>query len=154
MGAAWDTVEDLVDLQIADRESRSPRVKARLRRLTERRVRAQHGLSKAEAARMLGISVNTLDKWIVRGRVAVVRDDASPRTLVAIVPFARLVREVRELRARGEKSGVLATAIAQLERDDPDYQREFAELYGGSLQEMQDGHLTPLALPGGLGPED
>lgn len=79
---------------------------------------------------MLDISVNTLDKWVARGRVAVVRDDSSPRTLVAIVPFARLLREVRELRALGETRGVLATAIAQLERDDPDYQHEFAELYG------------------------
>ncbi len=154
MSAAWDIVEDLVDLQIADRDSRSPQVKARLRRLTERRVRAQHGLSKAEAARMLDISVNTLDKWIARGRVAVVRDDSSPRTLVAIVPFAGLVREVRELRARGETSGVLAAAIAQLERDDPDYQHAFAELYGASLQAVQAGHLTPLALPEGFGPED
>lgn len=154
MSAAWDIVEDLVDLQIADRESRSPQVKARLRRLTERRVRAHHGLSKAEAARMLDISVNTLDKWIARGRVAVVRDDSSPRTLVAIVPFARLVGEVRELRALGETSGVLATAIAQLERDDPDYRHEFAELYGASLQAMQDGRLRPLELPAGFGPED
>lgn len=119
VSAVGDIVEDLVDLQIADRESRSPAVKERLRRLTDRRLRSRHGLSKAEAARMLDISVNTLDKWIARGRVAVVRADSSRRTLVAIVPFARLLREVREIRALGETSGVLATAIAQLERDDP-----------------------------------
>lgn len=42
--------------------------------------------------------------------------------------------------------------ITQLERDDPNYQHEFAELYDASLQAVQDGRLTPLALPEGFGP--
>jgi len=154
MSAVQDIVEDLVDLQVADRESRSPAVKERLRRLTERRVRSHRGITKAEAARMLDVSVNTLDKWIARGRVAVVHDEDSGRTLVAIVPFARVLHEVREVRARGQADGVLAAAITRLEHEDPEYQYDFAALYGASLRAAVDDRLKPLSLPHGFGPDD
>jgi hypothetical protein len=154
MSVVENIVEDLLDLQAADRESRSPEVKARLRRITERRVDAQQGIPKAVAARMLGISVNTLDKWIARGRVAVLKDTRSGRTLVATVPFARLLNEVRDLRAAGATEGILAAAIARLEREDPQYQREFAKLYGAGIAAMNEGRLKPVELPEAFGPED
>jgi hypothetical protein len=154
MSAVEDIVEDLVDLQLAERESRSPEVKRRLDRVTERRVRAQRGIAKAAAARMLGVSVNTLDKWIARGRVAVIRDERTGRELVAISPFARLLNEVRTLRQAGSTDGVVAAAIARLERDDPQYQAEFEELYGASLNATDQNRLKPLRLPDGFGPED
>jgi hypothetical protein len=154
MSTVEDIVEDLLDLQAADRDSRSPVVKERLRRVAERRADAQRGIPKAVAARMLDISVNTLDKWIGRDRVAVVHDPRSGRTLVATVPFARLLSEVRELRAAGTSDGVLAAAIARLERDDPEYQREFAELYGVGLEAMGENRLKPVSIPKAFGPED
>jgi hypothetical protein len=154
MSAVEDIVEDLVDLQVADRESRSAEVKKRLECLAERRVRRQRGISKAAAARMLGVSVNTLDKWIARERIAVVRDERTGRDLVAIRPFARLLNKVRILRAAGAVDGVLATAIMQLESEDPQYQAEFEELYGASLRAVAANRLKPLQLPDGFGPED
>src|SRR4051812_30175524 len=114
MSAVQDIVEDLVDLQVAERESRSPEVKRRLQRLAQRRTRVRRGIPKATAARMLGVSVNTLDKWIARHRIAVVPDERTGRELVALKPFALLLNEVRTLRDRGAASGVLATAIMQL----------------------------------------
>ncbi len=154
MGVTEDIVEDLVDIQAADEESRSPEAKRRLRRLAERRLDAKRGIPKAVAARMLGVSVNTLDKWIARGHVVVIRDEHSQRVLVATGPFARLLSQVRLLRSSGESEGVLAAAIAQLEREDPAYQRQFDELYGASLQAMADGRLKPLVIPDGFGPGD
>jgi Homeodomain-like domain len=154
MNAVKDIVEDLVDLQQAERESRSPEVKRRLGRMAERRIRAQRGIPKAAAARMLGVSVNTVDKWIARKRIAVVRDNRSGRELVAISPFARLLSEVRALRAAGATDGILAAALLHLEQQDPQYRAEFDELYGASLQAMADDRLKPLRLPEGFGPED
>lgn len=154
MSAVEDIVEDLVDLQVAGRGSRSLEVKRRLDRVAERRVQSQRGIAKAVAARMLGVSVNTLDKWIARGQVTVIRDERTGRELVAIWPFARLLNEVRILREAGTTDGVLAAAITQLERDDPQYQAEFAGLYGVSLSAAAENRLKPLRLPAGFGPED
>lgn len=154
MKAAQDIVEDIVDLQAADEGTRDPEVKERLRRVTERRVRDNNGVAKSVAARMLGVSVNTLDKWIGRERVAVVLDERSGRTLVAIVPLARLLTEVRSLRAAGASVGVLAAAFTQLEREDPEYQRAFRELYGPGLGALAENRLKPLVLPDGFVPED
>lgn len=154
MNAVEEIVEDLVDLQVAGRGSRSAEVKRRLDRVAERRVQAQRGITKAAAARMLGVSVNTLDKWIARDRVAVIRDERTGRELVAIWPFARLLNEVRTLREAGITDRVLAAAITQLERDDPRYQAEFEGLYGASLSAAAENRLKPLRLPDGFGPED
>jgi hypothetical protein len=103
---------------------------------------------------MLGVSVNTLDKWIARGGVAVIRDERTGRELVAISPFARLLNEVRTLRQAGTTDGVVAAAIARLERDDPQYQAEFKRLYGAALNAAAENRLKPLRLPDGFGPED
>lgn len=154
MSAVEDIVEDLLDLRAATRDSRNPEVKRRLRRVAERRIDAQRGIPKAVAARMLGISVNTLDKWIARGGVSVVRDESSGRVLVATAPFASLLQQVRELRQAGEHSGILAAAIAQIEREDPRYQADFGELYGTSLLAASDGRLKPLVIPDTFGSED
>lgn len=154
MSAVDEIVEDLLDIGAASRESRSPEVRRRLRRIAERRIDAQRGVPKAVAARMLGISVNTLDKWIARGRVTVLRDERTGRVLVATAPFTRLLQEVRELRDGGADAGVLSMAIARLEREDPHYQAEFEALYGTSLQAMAHGRLKPLELSESFGPED
>jgi hypothetical protein len=149
-----DIVEDLVDLQAAQRESRSQHIRRRLERVVQRRTREQRTIPKRRAANMLGVSVPTLDKWIERGQIAVVTNPRNGRELVAIVPFARLLAEVRSLRKLGESKGLLAAAIADLERNDPDYQAQFAALYGKSLDALRRGDLKPVEVPPTFGPDD
>ncbi len=154
MTAVEELVEDLADLHVAERAARGS-TRAHIQRVQARRARAAAGgIAKAPAARLLGISVNTLDKWIARGRISTVSRPGSARVGVDPVQLARLLIAVRVLREQGRRSGVLAGAIQQLEREDLRYQREFAELYAPSLESMATGNLKPLELPETFGPED
>lgn len=152
MTAVEEIVEDLADLYAAEKASRGS-ARTHIQRVQARRRAAAMGIPKATAARMLGVSANTLDKWIGRGRISTL---ASPsgRALVDAQEVAQLLIAVRVLRQLGRKDGLLAAAIQQLERDDPHYQREFAELYGESLESMETGNVKPLRLPDSFGPED
>lgn len=147
-------VEDLADLYVVEKEVRSKPARERLGRMAERKTRATSGLRKATAARMLGVSANTLDKWIRRGRLSVVRDPRTNRELVDIGAFVPLFVKVRGLRAAGRSEGIVATAIAELEREDPHYQKAFSELYGASLQAAAADRLKPVVVPDTFGPED
>lgn len=153
MTAVEEIVEDLADLYVAEKTARGS-VRIHIQRVQARRARAaSRGVPKAPAARMLGISVNTLDKWIGRGRIRTIQSP-SGRALVDAQQVAQLLIGVRVLRQLGRREGLLAAAIQQLEREDPRYQREFAELYGQSLESMETGNVKPLKLPGTFGPED
>lgn len=153
MTAVEEIVEDLADLYVAEKTARGS-VRTHIRRVQARRARAaSQGVPKAPAARMLGISVNTLDKWIGRKRIRTIQSP-SGRALVDAQQVAQLLIAVRVMRQLGRSEGLLAAAIQQLERDDPHYQREFAELYGQSLESMQTGNIKPLELPDTFGPED
>lgn len=153
MTAVEEIVEDLADLYAAEQASRGS-AKAHIQRVRARRVRAaSRGIPKAPSARMLGVSVNTLDKWIGRGRIRTVTS-SSGRALIDAQQVAQLLIAVRVLRQLGRKEGLLAAAIEQLERDDPRYQREFAELYGKSVESTETGDVRPLTLPDSFGPED
>jgi excisionase family DNA binding protein len=122
--------------------------------MADRKTTATKGLRKATAARLLGVSVNTLDKWIARGRLPLVRDDTSGRDLVDIRGFVPVLVKVRNLRDAGRSDGVVAAAIAELEREDPGYQRAFSELYGPPLEAIAGGRLKAVTVPRTFGPED
>jgi transposase-like protein len=117
------------------------------------RKRVGRGVSKAVAARVLGVSTNTLDKWIARGRVPTVRGSGG-RQLVALVPLVDLAAKVKQLREAGQTDGLLAAAIFELEQRDPAYLREFDELYGDSLDALGRGELVPATIPDSFGPDD
>ena len=103
---------------------------------------------------MLGVSVNTLDKWILKGNLAVVADAKTGRPLVDLRGFVPVLVKVRALRAAGQRDGILAAAVRELEREDPDYRRSLAELYGPALEAMTQGRLKPVVVPDTFGPED
>lgn len=154
MTAAEELVEDLADLYVAEKTARGS-TRAHIQRVQARRAQAAAGgIAKAPAARLLGISVNTLDKWIARGRIRTISNAGSARTGIDPTQVAELLIAVRILRDQGRQTGILAAAIQQLEREDGRYQREFAELYGASLESMAAGNLKPLELPDSFGPED
>ena len=147
-------VEDLADLYVVEKDIRSKPARERLGRMAARKTRATRGIRKATAARMLGVSTNTLEKWVRRGRLAVIRDPSTNRELVDIEAFVPLLVEVRGLRAAGKSDGLIAAAIASLERADPEYQTRFSELYGPSLEAVAAERLKPVVIPETFGPED
>jgi hypothetical protein len=147
-------VEDLADLYVIEKEVRSKPARERLGRMARRKTEGTNGLRKTTAAKMLGVSVNTLDKWIQRGNLAVVRDAKTGRDLVDIRCFVPIFVKVRALRNAGQRDGILAAAISELERENPAYQKSFTELYGSSLDAMAENHLKSVVIPSTFGPED
>jgi excisionase family DNA binding protein len=151
--ATEESVQNLVDLKVARRSSRGTPAE-RLRRV-ESRVRQSvgSGVSKAVAARVLGVSVPTIDKWIERGRIPTVPNGSGPRRVEvgALVSLGALVEELRE---RGQTGGLVATALQRLEQQDPVYRRDLDELYGKSLAAAKRGDLMPASIPETFGPDD
>jgi DNA-binding transcriptional regulator YiaG len=140
MAPTEELVHDLVDLRVAERHSRG-RTRAHVRKVEDRvRRRVGQGVSKAVAARVLGVSTNTLDKWIARGRVPTVAGNRG-RQSVALIPLVELATEVSQLREAGRTEGLLAAAILELGQKDPAYLRDR-------------GELVPATVPDSFGPGD
>lgn len=149
-----DSVLTLVDLYAAERASRGHEPRRRIRRARQRLAgELGRGVPKAVAARVLGTSVNTLDKWIAREQIRTVKAP-SGRVLVDSGQLVGLAAEVQALRALGQQDGLVAAAIGRLEHASPSYRREFAELYGQSLAAADRGDLAPLTIPASFGPDD
>ena len=144
-----EIIEDLVDLYAAERASRgTPR--AHIHRVAERRRRSiERGVPKASAARALGVSVPTVDKWIARGRVHTIHNERTGRAQVDVQQLIPLVAEVRALRALGKKDAVLAHAIEALDQQDDAYRRELEDLYGEAHADLE-----PMTLSESFGPDD
>lgn len=154
MFPAEEAIEDLAELYVAERAARG-QARQLVHRVAARREHAlSRGLSKASAARVLGVSVPTLDKWIARDRIATVADPKGLRRLVDARSLAELLIRVRALRELGQREGVLAAAIQSLERDDPRYQQQFDELFSASLESLARGDVHPVRVPDSFGPQD
>lgn len=153
MSPVEELVHDLVDLQVAQRSSRGvPR--ERMRKV-EVRVRKRVGptVPKAVAARVLQVSVPTLDKWIARGRIPTLRK-ANGQRAVLLPELVTLAAAVEELRDAGQTDGVVAAALLRLEQHDPVFRAGFDELYGDALDAMSRGDLVPAVVPDTFGPAD
>lgn len=152
-GAAEELVQNLIDLKVAQRSSRGKPAE-RVRRVEGRvRKRVGAGVSKAVAARVLGVSAPTVDKWITRGRIPTIDSGSGPRR-VALSGLVDLAVVVEELRDRGQTDGLVAAALLRLEQEDPVYRKNFKELYGDSLAAAQRGDLVPATIPDTFGPND
>lgn len=116
------------------------------------RVAVGPGVSKVEAARLLGISRPALDRWISLGRIATV--EVGKRALVDAESLATLLVEVERLRKLGETRGVVAAAIHRLAQQDISVQEALAEMLRPGLEAMDRGDLVPLTIPSTFGPED
>jgi hypothetical protein len=152
-GATEELVHNLVDLKVAQRSSRG-KPRERVLRVEGRvRKRVGDGVSKAVAARVLGVSVPTVDKWIARGRIPTLRAGGGPPK-VAISALVDLAASIEELREAGKTDGLIAAGLLRLEQTDPVYRKDFKKLYGDSLQAAQQGDLMPAVIPDTFGPED
>lgn len=109
-----ETVGQIVALRQVARAVEAPAERARLARvIRELRRRLGAGVSKRQAAMVLGVSVQALDRWIAGGRIPVVRRPGSSRELVDAEALLLLAAEVERVRAEGS-SRPLAKALAGL----------------------------------------
>jgi hypothetical protein len=74
------------------------------------------GVPKRRAARLLGVSVQALERWVGRGLLPTVRKPGSTRTLLDAEAVIVLAEEVAQRRERGEDRAVVAASLRDLER--------------------------------------
>ena len=110
-------------------------------------------LSKTQAAELIGVSVPTLDKWIVDGIVPI-RKAPSGRPRIPRDTALDLAERVGDLRERGQQRNLIAGVVDMFQRKDAAYQREFKELYGPGLAALAEGQFVSAEPPETFGPED
>jgi DNA repair photolyase len=110
-------------------------------------------MSKAQAAKVIGVSVPTLDKWIAQ-RIVPVKGRGSARPRIPRDTALDLAERVADLRERGRERNLIIALVDQLQRDDSLYQREFKKLYGPGLRALVEGELVSAAPTDAFGPND
>jgi hypothetical protein len=110
-------------------------------------------MSKAQAAKVIGVSVPTLDKWIAQ-RIVPVKGSGSPRPRIPRDTALDLAERVADLRERGRERNLIIALVDQLQRDDSLYQRDFKKLYGPGLRALAKGELVSAAPTDAFGPSD
>jgi DNA repair photolyase len=110
-------------------------------------------MSKTEAAKVIGVSVPTLDKWIGQ-RIVPVKRATSGRPRVPRDTALDLAERVADLRQRGRERNLIIALVDQLQRNDAAYQREFKKLYGPGLRSLAKGRLVSAAPSDAFGPDD
>lgn len=108
-------------------------------------------MSKAQAAKVIGVSVPTLDKWIAQ-RIIPVKGGGSVRPRIPRDTALDLAERVADLRERGRERNLIVALVDQLQRDDSLYQREFKKLYGPGLRALSKGDLVSAAPTDAFGP--
>jgi DNA-binding transcriptional MerR regulator len=115
--ATADLLEPIVRLRVLILETRDPLHRDELRTI-EASLRSRLGpaVPKRAAARLLGVSVTALDRWLDRGVLPAVASprQGSRRLGVETGPLLELATKVRQLRRSGLTRGVLAQAVRRL----------------------------------------
>jgi hypothetical protein len=113
---------------------------------------AGEALPKAAAARVLGVSRGTLEKWIDRAMIPTRTVDGLERVERAgLEEIAAEVAALRRLRA--DNPAVLAEALARIADRDPEFAGMDAQI-ATSLKDLEHGELVPMRIPDSFGPED
>ena len=110
-------------------------------------------MSKSQAAKVIGVSVPTLDKWIEQ-RIVPVKRATSGRPRIPRDTALDLAERVADLRRRGRERNLIIALVDQLQRNDGAYQREFKKLYGPGLRALAKGRLVSAAPTDAFGPDD
>lgn len=110
-------------------------------------------MSKTQAAKVIGVSVPTLDKWIEE-RIVPVERAASGRPRVPRDTTLDLAERIADLRQRGRERNLIIALVDQLHRNDAAYQREFKKLYGPGLRSLAKGRLVSAAPTDAFGQDD
>ena len=109
-------LEAIVRLRLAIEKTRDPQLRNDLREVeVSLRRQLEPSVPKRVAARLLGVSVTALDRWIDRGYLpAVAPPRASKRLGVETSPLLELATRVHRLRRAGRSRAVLSQAIREL----------------------------------------
>jgi hypothetical protein len=110
-------------------------------------------ISKSQAAKVIGVSVPTLDRWIEQ-RIVPVKRAASGRPRVPRDTALDLAERVDDLRQRGRERNLIIALVDQIQRHDATYQREFKKLYGPGLRSLAKGRLVSAAPTDAFRPDD
>jgi hypothetical protein len=111
------TIEQIVELRRVLRSVPDPDDQARLRRvIRQMRLGLDVGVPKHRAAELLGITPQALERWTRSGKLPTIRKPGSSRELIEREPFLRILSEVRDLRASGEKRPMAKAMNALQER--------------------------------------
>jgi hypothetical protein len=110
-------------------------------------------MSKSQAAKVIGVSVPTLDKWIEQ-RIVPVKRATSGRPRVPRDTALDLAERVADLRQGGRERNLIVALVDELQRNDPAYQREFKKLYGPGLRALAGGELVSASPTDAFGPDD
>jgi len=121
MGRAKSPAESMATALVQLRRARpgDPAVEQAEKELTQA-MGEQATYSKAAAARLMEVSLQTLDTWISRGLLPAVRAPGHKRERIPATALIDLAAEVGELREMGRKRGLLAEAITRLKERDPE----------------------------------
>jgi DNA-directed RNA polymerase specialized sigma subunit len=113
--SASEIVSQVVALRRVREALRAPEERRRLATVIRQlRRRLGVGVPKRQAAAVLGVTVQALDRWVAAGKIPVVRRVSSSRELIDTEALLALAAEAERLRELGERR-VLARAIASLE---------------------------------------
>jgi hypothetical protein len=121
--------------------------------IEELRGDLEETMNKTQAAKVIGVSVPTLDKWIELGFVPVTRA-ASGRPRVPRDTALDLAERITDLRERGRDRNLIVWLVDALQRDDSLYQQEFRKFYGPGLHAMASSDLVSAAPTDAFGPDD
>ena len=69
-------------------------------------------------------------------------------------PVLALAERVDDLRRAGQDRNLIATVVDRMQRDDEDYQRDFAQMYGPGLAALAGGDTVSAAPGPDWHPED
>lgn len=109
-------LRDVIDLRRVRTAAQTAEQRLRIDRVLHRRFAdLDLGVPKTQAARVLGISVNALEKWIARGTLPMVPRPGSRRLDIETSAFLALADTVEELRSTGESKRLLTQAFARLQ---------------------------------------
>ena len=103
-------------------------------------------ISKSEAAKVIGVSIPTLDKWTEQ-RIVPVKRAASGRPRVPRDTALDLAERVDDLRQRGRERNLIIALVDQIQRHDATCQREFKKLYGPGYVRSPRGGSCRLLRP-------
>lgn len=110
-------------------------------------------ISKTNAADVLGVSTQALDKWIEKG-VLRTRQAPNGRRQIPLTDLEELAEEVRALRELGKKRGVIAEALRRLSEEESNVELEADADIKKSLRDAGRGKLDKVTLPDGWSEED
>lgn len=113
--SAAEIVGQVVALRRVREAVNAPQERRRLASVI-RQLRRQLGVGvpKRQAAAVLGVTVQAVDRWVAAGKILVVRHAGSSRELIDTEALLALAAEAERLREQGERR-VLARAIASLD---------------------------------------